>query len=251
VLTLVLILIFMWVVLTILLAAWTLWFQGYIYSEPVTGIQWRAPAAGAALTLFLCVWVWFDYGAPGRYRTLTEFSFREDKEYKEVHVPGKKGEEVYKARHDEQGHTVFFNQANQRLANNPKEIIIVDKGERRFFKPVPGETGGTRHYRDEHGGTIQAGDWGLVSTYHPSWLFMNLLLNALFFVVWFLCLWLLLQFQWGHAFGLAVVFWGVALLFILPPILTRAEVVAQERAAAKKTAAVWMPPSLTLRAPNP
>jgi hypothetical protein len=253
VLILVLILVLLWVLLTILLAAWTLWFQGYIYSQPVTGIQWRAPAAGAALTLFLCIWVWFDYGAPGRYRTLTEFSYREETEHKEVRVPGKKGEEVYKAFHTEQrGRIEFRGPNNQRMPDRPGEIIITENGEKRVFKPVPGETGGTRHYRDANGSTITEGDWGRVSTYHTGWLLMNLLLNFLFFVVWFLCLWLLLEFQSGHALGLAIVFWGVAILFILPPILTRAETVAQERAAAKKTSSIQsIPPVKTTKAAFP
>ena len=46
-------------------------------------------------------------------------------------------------------------------------------------------------------------------------------------------LWLLLQFQWPHALGQAFVFWGIMILFVMPPVLTRAENVAKERAAAR------------------
>ena len=52
--------------LAVLLWAGTLWFQGYIYSEPAGHLYWRAPAAGIALTLFLAVWGWVAYRAPGR-----------------------------------------------------------------------------------------------------------------------------------------------------------------------------------------
>ena len=45
------------------LFAWTFWFQAYIYTDPTTGLFWRAPAAGAALTIFLILWLAIDYHA--------------------------------------------------------------------------------------------------------------------------------------------------------------------------------------------
>src|SRR5215469_15735149 len=73
--SLVVVLLVVFAVLSLLLAAWTLFFQGYIYSEPVEAIYWRAPAAGAALTLFLLIWMVLDYRSietpqdEGRYRS--------------------------------------------------------------------------------------------------------------------------------------------------------------------------------------
>jgi hypothetical protein len=64
---------------------------------------------------------------------------------------------------------------------------------------------------------------------------MNLLLNFGFLAVWFLCLWLLLRFQWSHALGLAVVFWLVMVLIIMPMILKPAESVRKERLPPKTT----------------
>jgi hypothetical protein len=49
-------------------------------------------------------------------------------------------------------------------------------------------------------------------------------------IVWFLCLWLLLRFQWGHALGLACVAWLV-LTFFLPPLFKKTEDLAKQRAA--------------------
>src|SRR5581483_981803 len=49
VLSLLLVLLVLWLVLVIALAAWTIWFSGYLYSEPTGEIYWRAPAAGAAV----------------------------------------------------------------------------------------------------------------------------------------------------------------------------------------------------------
>src|SRR5262249_27294895 len=50
---------------------------------------------------------------------------------------------------------------------------------------------------------------------------VNILLNVMFLVAWFLCLWLLLRFQWGHALGLAIVLWVVTMLAVVPPVLDR------------------------------
>src|SRR4051812_20944743 len=94
VLSLILILLLLWFVLIVMLAAWSLFFQGYIYSEPSAEMYWRAPAAGSALFVFLTLWVIIDYRAPGRYLTLTEFSPYEYQEsYKELRIPTRDGKE--------------------------------------------------------------------------------------------------------------------------------------------------------------
>src|SRR5262245_54997964 len=49
--------------LAVLLAAGSLAIQGYIYSEPVGDIFWRAPAAAAVLTAFLGFWCYLNYRA--------------------------------------------------------------------------------------------------------------------------------------------------------------------------------------------
>ena len=72
----------------------------------------------------------------------------------------------------------------------------------------------------------------------PGWLSVprtgvvaaNLFLNLVHGIVWFLCLWLLLRFQWGHALGLAFVGWLV-LTFFLPPLFKRTEDLAKQKAA--------------------
>ena len=47
----------------------------------------------------------------------------------------------------------------------------------------------------------------------------GVLLNVLHLGVWFVCLWLLLRFQWSHALGLAAAVWLVLTLTFLPPLL--------------------------------
>jgi heme exporter protein D len=51
------------------------------------------------------------------------------------------------------------------------------------------------------------------------------------------CLWLLLQFQWSHAFGLAIVVWLVVTLTLLPIVLSKIEETAKQRAVPTSTAA--------------
>jgi hypothetical protein len=66
---------------------------------------------------------------------------------------------------------------------------------------------------------------------------MGLLLNFGFLVVWFLCFWLLLDFQWSHALGLAFGAWLIC-LFVLPMILTEAEKVRKANLPPTQTAAM-------------
>src|SRR5438128_1376708 len=63
VLVLVLIFVVAFIILAIVLGAGTLGIQGYIYSEPVTAIAWRALATAGAITFFLALWALIDYRA--------------------------------------------------------------------------------------------------------------------------------------------------------------------------------------------
>jgi hypothetical protein len=240
--SLILILVVVWVVLTVLLAAWTLWFQGYIYSEPVGEIYWRAPAAGTALALFTALWVMLDYGTDGRYRPLHEFSFREEQWYDDLWVVNQDGKEDHFERRTDNR---YRNKNNKELPSRPNRITASNKkdGEKHVFEPDRDDKGHfklenntLRYYeRDNRARFMVEGHLGEISIFHPGWLVLNLLLNFGLLIVWFLALWLLLRFQWSHALGLAVVFWGVMLLFVLPPVLTQAENVAKQRAVSKAT----------------
>jgi hypothetical protein len=241
VLSLILIVLLIALVLTLLLAGWTLWFQGYIYTEPATGIAWRAPAAGGALLLFLTLWVVLDYRAPGRHRTLFEFSAVDSKQYDKMTVVTGNTKETFRLGKDARGRDVYRNanpSARPNLPSRPDKIIVQEDGKetvyeperdaRGNFKPRPNE--GLRYV--EQGGSryMVEGNLGQVSTFYTGRLLGNLLLNALHLGVWFVVLWLLLRFGWSVALVQAVVFWLVMTLFVLPPVLTQAEKVAQERA---------------------
>ena len=70
----------------------------------------------------------------------------------------------------------------------------------------------------------------------------NLFLNVLHLIAWFLCLWLLLRFQWGHALGLAFVAWLV-LTFFLPPLFKKTEDLAKQRATQATSSIQWFIPA--------
>src|SRR5262249_18800386 len=70
--------------------------------------------------------------------------------------------------------------------------------------------------------------------YRGLWL-LNIFFNLLHFAIWFVCLWLLLQYQWPHALGLAIVFWVVMTFLPLRMVLDRTKQIAQERAGVTVT----------------
>jgi hypothetical protein len=248
VLSLVLILLLIWFVATVVLAAGTVWIQGYIYSEPVESVSWRAPAAAAAVTLFLTLWVIFDYRAPGRYRELQEFSVTETRDpFKVLRVVNRDGKvEVYKQHKDSRGRVEYLRNGEiggKPLPSRPDKIIAIDGDKEYLFEPLASQRDARGNYQVKAGDMLRYQNkdtgWEMAETqmgqvylFHPGWLIANLLLNFLHLVVWFVALWVLLRFQWAHALGLAVVCWLVVMLVVMPMVLRQAESVAQKRATA-------------------
>jgi hypothetical protein len=253
VLSLVLIVLVVFVVLSLLLAAWTLFFQGYIYSEPAEAIYWRAPAAGAALTLFLLIWIVFDYRSvekptdEGRYRPLHELSSRESVTYPKLTITN---QDRKKVQFTLQGNNQYISQGGRRMPERPLDITATDKdGQEHVFKPPTDEKGNfkveknqpLRYYEEGNPSRyMEEGFLGQITIFHSGWLVMGLLLNFGFLVVWFVCMWLLLRFQWSHALGLAFVAWLIS-LFVLPMLLTQAEKVRKERLPPPTAAVVTGP----------
>src|SRR5262245_2898181 len=62
---LVLILLAVGFILAVLLWAWTLWFQAYIYEQVTAGLAGRASAAGGAILLLLIAWCFLVSRNPG------------------------------------------------------------------------------------------------------------------------------------------------------------------------------------------
>ncbi len=237
-LSLILVLLLLWFGLCVFLAAWTLWIQPYLYTESVGGLVWRAPVAGTIVFLSVVVWVYLAYQSPDRYATLWQFSPEEFREYPELIVPGPQGkQDVYKrVRRDRR---YVYLRGDRPLPSRPEKVIgKTANGDLEVFEPDRDANGKfkvgedqTLHYRNSAGDVMEEGQLGMVRTFYPGRLAANLFLNFFHFAAWFLCVWLLLRYQWSHALGMAVVLWLVMILFILPQVLDRAEVVARQREA--------------------
>jgi hypothetical protein len=238
--------------LAIFLWAGTLFFQGYIYSEPVPQLYWRAPAAGAVLAVFLALWCYLDYRHPGRYNaTWFEPSASDDEVFNKFWSVKGNREILYEARKNARG-LIEYRDANGRPwgrsdAEGIVEAIIVEdkEGKRlRFnaeltedkkFKAGPGEP--IRYVEaDPPGRVMTENAIGRLPVSHSGEVLAKILLSLFHLGLWFACLWVLLQFQWGHALGLALVVWLALTLTLLPILFTKTEEAAKQRAVPASTA---------------
>jgi hypothetical protein len=241
----------------IFLWAGTLFFQGYIYSEPVSGLYWRAPAAGAALALFLAFWCFLDYRQPGRYNaTWFEPTASEDEVFDKFWSVKGNQEVLYEARKNARGQVEYMDAARRPWtrsdADGIVEAIVVEgkDGQRiRFdaeltadkkFKTGQGEPvryievgGQGRVMTETYIGKLPISHWGATVA--------QITLSLLHLALWFACLWLLLGFQWSHAFGLALILWLVITLTLLPIVFAKTEETAKQRVVPTSTAAPLHP----------
>ena len=226
----------LWVALIILLVAWTLWFQGYLYSEPITDWWWRAPLAGTLLALFLAFWGWIDYRNPGRYVTLFLFSCTEEKNFDELttvsHKDGKETKAHYRVRKSPQGIPEYSGVVPpyRPIPSHPDAIIVKEDDEEVRFEPERDENGKFKVrqgqsllYVDDRGRVMSEATLGRLSVFKWGLFLANVELNLCHLLLWFACFWLLLRFQWSHALGLAFVFWLAMTLVILPMIFGKVE----------------------------
>jgi hypothetical protein len=231
-------LVVIWLVLMGLLAALTLFFQGYVYTEPVQGITWRAPAAGSLVALSLLVWVFCDYSSQGRYGDWLKFNPRLDQQpFPELIIVTQLGKtETYKRAPNGS----YVRSDGGKLPTRPLRVTVKENGEEVVFEPdKDARTGkikpaGDEHvyYHDKKNRTMRDDQLGILSTYSYGNLAGYLLLNLFHFAAWLAALWLLLDFRLGHAIGLAIVLYVAVLLLLLPPVLSYTERVAAERSAA-------------------
>jgi hypothetical protein len=265
-----LLMLLLWLVLIGFLAVATIWFQGYIYTEPVTQIYWRAPAAGSALALFLVLWVTVDYRAVknntdaqfpyGPIQELAPALNKADSEsFPALWAPNERGpvEVEYKSKQGavlkskvmeyklnhvadaRKGH-VEYRHGEDPIPSSPPLLFVEENGEKILFQPDTDDKGHFKResgqpllYRDNKGRVLTEGPMFERKTGFPFGRFLlGVFLNALFPVIWFVCLWLLLRFQLLHAVGLAVVLAAVMLLFIVQPLMSRAEAVARPQPVA-------------------
>lgn len=238
--------------LGVLLYAGALFLQGYIYTEPSEGLFWQAPAAAAALTLFLGLWTLLvansSTAAPGDnpYDTLLRSSPKEEltrDPVPEIVAIHKNGQEVtYKLLKQPTGRGEYLDKAAQARGephppaynpDNVKALRLKHNNQDLVFELRPTDTGANRHFVNPATGyTIveyDGGPTGRPYLFRWSRLLVNLFLNFFHLALWFLCFWLLLRFQWGHALGLAFALWAMFTLVFLPMLLDSAAEVAQQR----------------------
>jgi hypothetical protein len=228
-----------WSVLVVLLIVGTTWLQGYIYSEPVAGIFWRGPAAASLLILVMAFWCFLDSRAPaGRFRTLFTFNANDETEFKELWGL-KDGKRVhYKAEKNAAGRNEYRDDNKRPMPSRLEAIIVKEDGEEVKFEPerdaqgkfknTPGQS---LRYVDPQGRVMTDDAIGQLSLFRWGRFLANVVLNLFFLLAWFACLWLLLEFQWAHALGLAAVIWLVMILLVMPPLLDRTEALAGQGSA--------------------
>jgi hypothetical protein len=245
----------LWVVLMGFLFAWTFWFQGYIYTEPVGRLWWRAPAAGTALTVFLIIWIAIDYrGAKSNpdvrypYGPIQEMPLaaKTPKPFETLCVPSGENTEVKyrreKVLEGQNTHYVYRHNDQVMPGRPPKVIGEEEDGQRVVFEPdrdakgqFKVERGQVLFYRDGKGRAMREGTFELEPSYRVFPVLLGLFLNGAFLALWFVCLWLLLRYQMWHALGLAVALFVVMLLFVIGPVMSRAEDVAHPKPALQAT----------------
>lgn len=233
--TLLLLIVGTMLVLAGVFTAGTLFLQAYVYSQPVEGVLWRGPIAGLAVGLLLGIWLFLARAAPdGRYQTLLQFSPRDSVKFEDIWLTERDGSKThYKAVRT--GNRVEFQRegrpgTSNRMPSRPGSFFVKENGEEVEFKAdrdARGKLTAAENqplaYRDAKGRVMTENYPGEISTFRWGQLFVNLLLNLLFFLSLVLSLWLLLEYQFWHAFGLSVVLWGLFILFVLPPLLSYAE----------------------------
>jgi hypothetical protein len=258
VLGLILVLVVVWLALVAVLWVGTLWGQGYFYEEPTEDLYWRAPAAASALAAFFAAWCLVDYRAADSqtqelpYETLLRFSPREDRELAQFWSIKRRGpstqEILFKKSTGPRGRAEYRSEQGQTWVRNDSEgiteaIAFEDNGQKvrldaeltleGNFKTTPSryvESGGRRwEMLSDQPGRVSSFRWGLF--------FANILLNLFHLALWFVCLWLLLRFQWTHALGLAFAFW-LAMLLVLVPMLLDWSLAAARRKPPPQTIAM-------------
>ncbi len=235
--------------LMVLIWVGSVFFQGYIYTEPSNGLHWQAPAAGAVLGLFYAGWCFAVANAPGAnpqdipYDTIFNFSPRVEmakKPVKELWAVKKNDEKVrYKLFLVPQAGTppkVEYHDttlAERRWnGNGVKAIELEHDGKKYRFEEIKVSSGAYPQFVSEDGWSMkvyESGPTGVPERFQTSRFLANLFFNGMHAALWFLCLWLLVRFQWPHALGIGLGMWLLFTLALLPMMLGYAAQVAQSR----------------------
>ena len=234
---LVLVFVMLLVVLGVLFFVGTMFVQSFIFTEPVEGLAWRAPASAAIMAIFFTFWclIVVRSGAKANdipYTTIFNFSFRGnmlDKAAPELWVDRDDGQVlryVLKQDFDFSGPKNYYQNASdptKRFTTTGVAAVEIEtpSGKSKFTRTSDGDNemfknpeGWVLEYDRDISGNPTRASWGL--------LFANLLLNLLHYVFWFVCLWLILRFSLGSSFLFAAILWGLTTVALLPMLLAQA-----------------------------
>src|SRR5262245_21418828 len=153
------------------MAAGTLFLQGYFNEAPpqLEEVTWRAPAAGAAVTVFVIFWTILYSNNPDGFAPLTEFSSSvEQPPFAKLWVVEGGRRVEFNLRKNERGLPVFIGPNRKELTGRPEEIIVKEDHEETHFKPDRDDRGKFKpdpdtnrvSYRDEKGRVMQEGYLG-------------------------------------------------------------------------------------------
>jgi hypothetical protein len=214
--------------------------QGYLYNQPAEGIVWRSAATGVAVALFFGFWCSLEKRSPGEYESLLDFTSQGkptvfDKFVAERTGDRGKQEIPFVRGHDARGRVVYTDpdgQPWQRATSSGMmaAIVVDENGESRRFEAEMTPQGTFKIEEGKPLRYVEQGGRGRVMTdnavgevANPRYglLFGNLMLNLAHLLVWFVCLWLLMRFQWPHALGLAAVMWLAFALAVWPVLRER------------------------------
>lgn len=237
--------------LMVLVWVGSLFFQGYIYTEPSQGMHWQAPAAAAVLGMFYAGWCFAVATAPETrsgdipYNTIFSFSPR-------VSMVTEPVKELWAVK--DNGQEILYKRYKIPQAGTPPAIVYKDRTD----KPWPSSVSGIKTIKLEDRGTtyrfertevssgayprfvakdnegwsmkvFESGPTGVPERFQTSRFLANFFFNGMHLTLWFLCLWLLVRFQWSHALGIGLLLWLLFTLALLPMMLGYAAQVAQAR----------------------
>jgi hypothetical protein len=227
-----------------------LFVQGYIYTEPSAQLRWGAPATGAVLFLFVTFWsliVVFSGSTPTDipFDVIQRFSPTVDKfrspvsELTAVRKGGNK--ETYKLHKSSpfpgatRSDYRSVRDGKPWNSDNVEAIVIKsDDGDMRFMQVAEDQRarGAYPQFVSDDGWAMTVyddGPTGQPTKFRFGRFVVNLFLNFLHLALWFVCLWLLMRFEWFHALLGACALWLICTLIILPMLLTFAARVSQDR----------------------
>lgn len=225
--------------LVVILAA-ALWIasvilQGYLYNDLADRLPLRALGSAAVLALFLTAWCAVYRADPGRFDTLTNFKTETldgvYDEFQSVRRVGK--EERPPVRFVRRGESNDFVSADGGKPWNRSDadglVVALLVKEKRKDQPTRFDANlqpdGTFRPRDQNryeaqGGRRYMDEVALGKVYRVrSFAYLgNFFANFLHLALWAVALWFGMRFALGHAIGIGLVFWAVAMLVVQPTL---------------------------------